>query len=234
MRVIPKKANIVIVHCPGAMNNIAIRNNFYNTAKIKQITVHKDITVVSIMNEDCLKDSYLAKQCKENNINLFIPSSTRSIDKWKNTYKIDGILEALDIITTPYVLILDGRDVQIMKDIDETTIETFKSFNADIVFNGNDHVWPGEKLENEIGEGKPNDYFALKYINAGVCIGKRDALKQFYTECKHFIIENKVNDERFPSEQLVVRTVATKSTVKIDTDDRSKMFTSYFKYTHML
>ncbi len=231
----PIKDNIRVVHAPGAMNDIAERAGFYQDLTQK-ITLSDQLSVMSIMNKDCLDKSYLYKQCVNNNIKIIIPELTYNIPKntWKNTYKIDGILEALESINTPYVLILDGRDTKLVGNLDDDFINLFLSFEKDIIYNGNDGVWPGEKLENEIGaEITDTNYFVTQYINAGVCIGLRTKLIEFYKECKQYIADNNVNEERSPSEQLVVRKVAAKTSIKVGTDAYLKMFASYLKYRRM-
>ena len=221
-----------IVHCPGKIQANAEWDGFYNDSENIKFKISDQLSVVSVMNESCLKKSYLAKQFNSNNLTLIIPESTRKICNWKNTYKIDGILEALDKITTPYTLILDGRDVKVLGDLDDYFLDMFDSFNADIVFNGSDGIYPKQKLENEFGNAKLNKYkyFNYPFINAGVCIGKTDKLKEFYSECKNWIKVNNYNELEHPSEQWVVRNVATNTNVKIDTDSSCLFFTYYHIY----
>lgn len=231
----PDKKSIRIVHAPGALNAKAEKEGFYDDLSLN-IKVSNNLSIVSIMNEPCKNKSYIYKQCLNNNIDLIIPNSTYNIKtKWKNTYKIDGILEALNKIKTDYVLILDGKDVKIVGDLDDEFLDLFLEFKKDIIFNGNEHPWPGELLENEIGIEYANTmlYFITPFINAGVCIGKRDKLIKFYKECKDYIEKNNVNEQDFPSEQLVVRNVASKSDVSVGVDTYLKIFSLYSKYRRL-
>ena len=176
-----------IVHCPGKLNSDAKLSGFYDDAETIKFNLSDQLSVVSVMNEACLKNSPLMKQFRANNLNLIIPDSTRNIINWKNTYKIDGIIEALEKIKTPYTLLLDGRDVKVVGNLDESLISMFETFEADIVFNGSDGIYPSPKLDNEFGNAKLNKYkyFNFPFINAGVCIGRTDKLKEFYLECKN-------------------------------------------------
>lgn len=206
----------------------AYRNNFEKNINIFKrneniiINVSKDLTLLSIMNEECFNNSYLVKQCKNNGIDLIVPKSTFNIKKeeWKNTIKISTIVKALKEINTKYVLILDGKDTCILNSLDDEFLNKFKEMNCDILFNM-------QKLQ------VPNITFKdYKHpINAGVCIGTKEALLNFYKECEELNkIDKYIFNNGLPSEQYIVRKTAHNSALKIETDYEMKLFTCYSEY----
>jgi hypothetical protein len=189
------KNPLYVLHFPGT--------GFYGFEDIlkdnltRKFTVHEDISIISIMDSTCYASSPIRTQCENNNITLF--NSAINEENWDNTLKIKYILESLEQVTTKYCLIIDGRDAVISHDLDEEFIEKYKSLNIPIVYNGTPTIYPQVPLEpiQEIVKisGKQ------KFINAGVCIGDVDSLKEFYLKAQE------VNDA-YPnnsSEQIIIR-----------------------------
>lgn len=206
----------------------AYRTNFeknihiFEDYKNIKISVSNKITIISVMNKECFNNSYLVKQCKTNNIDLIIPNSTFNIESknWKNTMKIDAIVDALTNIDSDYALILDGKDTCILNNLDETFIKLFEELNCDILYNMQKLPVPNIKFK---------DY---KYpINAGVCFGKRESLLMFYQECKKLNrIDSYIFNNGLPSEQYIIRKAAHTSSLVIKADSEMKLFTCYSEY----
>lgn len=190
--------------------------DYFLNNKDLELSLSPYISIVSIMNESCYENSTLVYQCQKNNIEIYNDNSLYKTTEWNNLMKIQGILNIIDSINTEYILFLDGKDTVILKDIDESFIEKFKTFNADIVFNYHSFPFPkcveGEKLH---------------YINAGVCFGRKDALKKFYTECWRRCQEGDVYISKVTgkiSEQYCVCKVATYIDLHIDVDKKGILF----------
>lgn len=186
---------LYVLHFPGTgdygFENI-IEDNLTRT-----FTVHDDISIISIMNTSCWDTSPIRKQCDTNNITLY--NSALNEENWDNTLKIKYILQSLDQITTKYCLILDGRDTVISHDLDDEFLEKYKSLNSPIVYNGTPTIYPHVPIEpiQEVVKIKGKQ----KFLNAGVCIGEVDALKEFYTKAQE--VNEKYSDNK--SEQLIIR-----------------------------
>lgn len=186
--------------------------------------VSKDISIISVMNRDCYNNSYLIKQCNYNNININIPESTFNISsvEWKNTLKIDSIFKELEKVKTKYVLILDGKDTGILKDLDDSFINIFNELDCDIVFNYQLSNYPLSTFNSKVN-----------HLNAGVCFGRLDSLKEFYNLCS----EMNKNDEYIskynskPSEQYIVKKAALSSNLNIKIDSGFKLFYTSSFYT---
>lgn len=205
-----------IAHCFGKSYNQA--KEWLNSNSFNILYVNSQISIISIMNKECYDESVLARQCAFNSILLYNYPNLFNITskEWVNTLKIEGILNELSHISTEYVLILDGRDTCILKNLDESFIQTFNNMNCDIVFNYQSSCYP-------------NNFFKktkIQHLNAGVCFGKKDDLLQFYQECaknnqqyKHI---SEYNNK--PSEQYIVKLTALNTNLKIHIDNTGQLF----------
>ena len=172
--------------------------------------VSENIGIISVMDKPCWEHSILRKQCENNDIKILNPAINEK--NWNNTKKIDYILKAIQNTKKQYYLILDGRDVQICANLDEEFIEKFKNFGKPIVYNGTPNAYPPVVIESvqEIIDIKGKQ----KYLNAGVCIGKREALIEFYEKAADINRQNPNNH----SEQLIIR-MARKKHPELATHD---------------
>lgn len=169
----------------------------------REIIISDNLSIISEMNKKCWDSSPLKQQCELNNIKIY--NSAIEEAQWNNTKKIQYILKDLQKIKTDYVLILDGRDVSIVNNLDDNFIQKFESFNYPIIYNGTPAAYPEVPIESiqEIMKIKGKQ----KFLNAGVCIGKKDALINFYSEAQKINNQYKDND----SEQLIIRLARTKN-----------------------
>lgn len=193
--------------------DIKLLNKICNNLKF---TITNKITIVSVMNEECFNNSFLVKQCKTNNIDLIIPKYTFDIKKeeWKNTTKIISIIKTLKEIDTEYVLILDGRDTCILNNLDDDFIKYFEEFNCDILFNSQVFPFPLNQLKGN-----------TDYLNAGVCLGKKESLLKFYSECSNHIEDVYLLKNGSPSEQYIIKKVVGYIDLKVKVDIENKLFT---------
>ena len=108
--------DIYVLHFPGT--GIIGHENIISENLDRPIQMDSNLSIISIMNQDCYDKSFVVKQCVYNNIPIF--NTAINEQKWNNCMKINHILECLEQIKTDYVLILDGRDTLIVNDLDAT------------------------------------------------------------------------------------------------------------------
>lgn len=187
---------IYVLHFPGSAIN-TIGKYHTNVNKDRIFEVSKDITIISIISKDYAGTTTLEHQLNTNNIKML--NSAKNETEWDNTKKIKYILESLEQVKTEYVLILDGRDTIIVDNLTDDFLNEYKAFNKDIVFNSGTQPFPKIAVE-PLSEIKSIPGYS-KYLNAGICIGKKDSLIKFYNECEK--IRLTLPDNK--SEQLIVR-----------------------------
>lgn len=200
-------------YCNRYAFDIEFLNKICNALKI---IITKELSIISVMNNECYNASFLVKQCNINKIDLIIPRCTFDIKKeeWKNPTKIMAIVETLKKIDTEYVLILDGADTCILNDLDNDFIKHFKEFNCDILFNSQVFPFPLNQLKGN------NDY-----LNAGVCLGEKESLLKFYSECLNHIEDVYLLRNGSPSEQYIIKKVVGYIDLKVKVDIENKLFT---------
>ena len=186
---------LYVLHFPGT----GIKGHEYIVEENldRKITISNNISIVSIMNESCWTNSPIRTQCENNNVQIY--NTAMNEVRWNNVLKISHILKCLEQINTDYVLIVDGRDTILVNNLDEEFLDKFKQFNCPIVYNGTPIAYPNIRIEpiQELIRIKGKQ----RYLNAGVCIGRKEALKEFYTKAEE-ICKSYPNAT---SEQLIIR-----------------------------
>lgn len=215
-------AQIKIIHLPGSGLEEHRELAEYNLDR--SFNISKDLSIISVMNSQCEKDSFILKQCEFNNIQLLNTAS--DVIFWSNPIKIEHILECLKKVTTKYVLILDGRDTVITGDLDDSFIEKYLAFNVPVVFNGTPVAYPSSPIIESLQEiikikGKQ------KYLNAGVCIGDKGSLVSFYTKAQE--IKNNMSDNN-NSEQYLIRLTKKKNPKLATVDYNNDIFRIVHEY----
>lgn len=207
---------LYVLHFPGSGMKYEDAKKIIADTQELEFTVSSDISIISTMTKDYWSDSILKKQCDKNGVEIINPAINES--NWNNTKKIGYILEALDAAGTKYCLILDGRDVQICRNLDSTFIEKFKTLGYPIIYNGTPNAYPDavvEPIQETIRiKGKQ------KYLNAGVCVGEREVLRDFYTKAAEINAENPNNH----SEQLIIRKTRKKYPALAGWDSDNRIF----------
>lgn len=214
------KDQLYILHFPGTGikgNENIIQENIERTIKISN-----DLSIISIMNQSCYDNSFIVKQCKKNNIKIH--NSALFERKWNNTLKIKHILKCLEAIKTNYVLILDGRDTLIINDLDNGFINKYEAFNKPIVFNGTPLAYPQKIIEplQEVIKIKGKQ----RFLNAGVCIGKKKELQIFYERALQI-------NQKYPfnnSEQYIIRIARKENPNLACHDENNKLFRICHQY----
>ena len=91
-------SQIKIIHLPGSGLEEHRELAEYNLDR--SFNISKDLSIISVMNSQCEKDSFILKQCEFNNIKLLNTAS--DVIFWNNPIKIEHILECLRKVTTKY------------------------------------------------------------------------------------------------------------------------------------
>ena len=125
MKINNKKLNSspLIVHAQGVSHKT---DNWLKIVDSNQLVdkysiSSNEITILTFASGDI--DFSLVKQLDNNGINYINAVYSKG---WKNTDKIDNILNVIDSISTPYILCLDAVDVLLSYDLSDL-IDRFKS-----------------------------------------------------------------------------------------------------------
>lgn len=202
------------LHLPGD-HYIEAFQQLQNDNKERIIHKSNNITVISIMTRDCWEKSLVREQCEFNNIEIINPGIDEK--KWNNALKINYILEALEQVTTEYAIILDGKDVCICNDLDDTLLQKIDPYK--VTYNGDPFQYPKIDIEGPEYKNKLKNV-VNKYLNAGVCIGKISQLKRIYNlayQKKQVFLDNN-------SEQFLIRKVFKQRPELFDIDYQGKIF----------
>ena len=188
------------------------KDAFIKWLKEQSLSLPDNLTVITC--ESRPGKGLLIKQLEENNI-PYINKVPANIE-WDNRLKIRYILEALQEVTTEYVLILDNADV-LLDSNNMDIVDKFLSTGKQLIFNAsvNNHPECSVGLVEDIDERG-----CFKYLNAGCCIGTAEFAKQFYSKAQEYlVIENPQN-----SEQLIVRHTYENFREEVDIDSSCNIF----------
>lgn len=187
----------------------------------EQVSVNKDVTVVTIATPDVIDNCVLIKQLKESNIQFINGSDYVELyHQWKKVDKLPMMCAALERVTTPYVLIMDANDAIITNNIDEEFIEKWKEFDSPLVYNSSEYLYP--KIFPHPKEVYYDAFlYSQHYLNAGVAFGETWFAKKFYEEA--FSQSNRSEYLPFDSEQYYVRIAWVKFN-EMKLDIHSKLF----------
>lgn len=201
------KNKIYICHFPG--DSELLQKEVYNHLKKQKFKINNNISIISIVNNDCLNSCLLYKQYN------FIYNKNALNKEWHMPDKIKYILELLKDINTEYCIITDARDVLITANLDNNFINNFLDYNCDILYNATISKYPKLTLQSDYHiKGKSGKF---KYLNAGLCIGKTKSLLDWYQYLNNnFIYESE-------SEQYILRKLYNNS-FNIKIDGKRKLF----------
>lgn len=153
-------AQIKIIHLPGSGLEEHRELAEYNLDR--SFNISKDLSIISVMNSQCEKDSFILKQCEFNNIQLLNTAS--DVIFWSNPIKIEHILECLKKVTTKYVLILDGRDTVITGDLDDSFIEKYLNAGVCIGDKGSlvSFYTKAQEIKNNMSDNNNSEQYLIR------------------------------------------------------------------------
>lgn len=186
-----KGNSLYITHCPGKGRDTFA--DVLNEGKKRSINLDAGVTIVTPATPDIIEKCPLIQQLNKSNIKFVNPMENFH-GNWNMTEKLNGIARALASVTTPYVLVLDASDVVILRDIDEGFIAKFKSMGCKALYNGTTNQHPREKIERKTLTKKHAIY---RYLNAGVCFGETEFLKNLYEDASVLLKYDTTRSEQY-------------------------------------
>ena len=183
-----------VLHFQGKSREIL--KTYFNLIKDRVVldNIEDSLSIVSCWTD--YDKCYLYKQLKKFNINLInsLPDNYDISQPWDMRNKIRFYIDCLtNKVNTEYVMLLDGYDVLFTSTKDILT--KFKSTGYRIIFNTTYNNYPPENIDYI--EDRKNRVGFFQYFNAGCCIGYRQDLIKFYTQCLDYIdIPNPANSEQ--------------------------------------
>ena len=194
---------IKISHFPG-LERHDYKHIIEKFSKIKIKPLPENLQLITCVDDDTVNydKSPLINQLKRSNIPFINAAEHKDVFPWVNNKKIKLLYDTLQNVTTEYCLILDGIDVTINTDLDDI-IDIYKTYEKDIIFNAT--PWAHPRVIVDMVPNRKVNYGKYCFLNAGCCIGKTEALKEFYKEVLDIFNETPKNDKYWKSEQYFVR-----------------------------
>lgn len=104
----------------------------------------------------------------------------RYLPEWRNDMKLYLNAEALERVTSAYVMGLDADDVLLVSDPHQI-VAAFKEFDCDLVFSAEKSSWPPVPFLTEFEAAIAESAYA--YLNSGAWIGRTDVCRRFFRDC---------------------------------------------------
>jgi len=153
-------------------------------------SLSEPISIVSVWTDD--EKCILKQQMDKAGITLYNARDGFEDEEWYMPNKIKYYLNVLSKVESDIVIMLDGYDTLVLSFDD--VIEKFKACGYRVLFNASRYKYPSVNIERV----PENDYPLSKFFNAGCCIGYREDLIRFYTECLDYIyLDNPQKSEQY-------------------------------------
>lgn len=209
-----KNNNYYILHFPG-QSKYLLSEVEYRT----DIKVDENITVITTVTEDSVDKSVILKQTDR----ILNCAEGQSYDgNWDMRLKIKWLMKSLEKVKTDYVLLLDGLDVVINKDIDSRLIELYKEYSSPVVYGVTTKNFPKELIESAVLLSQRKylyDGFYSGRLNGGCCFGKTKEVRKVYEKASELL-----EKASSTSEQFYLRNVRKDNPDLIEVDYKRKMF----------
>lgn len=104
----------------------------------------------------------------------------RYLPEWRNDMKLYLNVEALERVTSTYVMGLDADDVLVVAE-PQRILTAFTECHCDLLFSAEKASWPPEPALTEFEASISESPYA--YLNSGAWIGQTDACRRFFRDC---------------------------------------------------
>ena len=178
----------------------------------RYIEIPNNLQIVTCSNNE--ENSILIRQLRINRIPYI--NVVPQYCQWDNRDKIKYIIDALDRVTSEYVLILDANDV-LLEDNLIMTLKAFIDSGKRLIYNATRSNYPEVRI-GIVKDFKKRGKF--RYFNAGCCIGYTEYAKKFYRHALKYIDI----DNPWKSEQYIIRHAFRDRRRYVDFDWQCKIF----------
>lgn len=182
----------------------------------------KNLTILTMFTDK--EKAMLCKQLDESGVDYINVIEGIDYIDFKHQDKAKFYLSALKNVDTDYVLIIDSYDTLIQTF--DSLIERFEESNCDILFNACWCNYPYEEIEDTSIYGATTRF---RFFNSGVCLGRTDAVKEFYTKTREVYdelhVEGEIKAEQYFMRHCIKRYYSDGKRVKIDYDNKISLVT---------
>lgn len=141
------------------------------------VSIPEDLTIMSFFYG---KEYFVLRdQLLINNIPFIDASDGEDIALWQHRVKILLISKAIEKVKTRYVIVLDGTDVLLGRNIN-SIVDLFKETDSKILYNACVFSHPLSKNIHDFHKETVHGVFDK--LNTGAFIGEAEFVKEFYTE----------------------------------------------------
>lgn len=211
---------LTLLHFPG-MGKMIYQKLIDYIVDNQKIIIPDNLSIISPISSNIKDTAPIHRQCEKSGVKYYNSDLVDS-KPWNMRDKPKYICDALEKVDTEYCLVTDGNDVVFCGDA-SSILEEYKFYERDIIFITNTQGFPRVKVETIDGYSDDEDRRTLWgdccFINAGVCIGKTAALKEFYKE-----LDELIKSTNIPFEQWHVRKMWDKHQDTVFIDYRCKIF----------
>lgn len=219
---INKDVCINIVHF--ASQTIVAKTNAKLAGMIEHNRVVKpeNLTILTMFTDK--EQAMLCKQLDKSNVDYINVLDEIEYTDFKHQDKVGFYLPYLEKVDTEYVLVIDSYDTLIQTF--DKLIDKFKEFNCDILFNACWCNYPYEDIEDV---SMWNATTRFRFFNSGVCLGKTNAVKEFYQKTHDMYnklhIDGDVKAEQYFMRHTIKEHYGDGQHIKIDYNNRISLVT---------
>lgn len=141
---------------------------------------------------------------------------------WRNVLKLQMIAEALQQVSTEFIVGLDSGDVLLVEHPDEVVRRFREHFTCDLLFNATGSAcWPELPQFVMFEKSRPNAALAQGrcWLNAGAFVGRTEFCRNYFASLAEYAAKTSA-----PDDQTVVKATWPDWYPKVQIDDRCQIF----------
>lgn len=142
------------------------------------------------------------------------------VKAWMNKLKISLLEQFIKHVKTEYILSSDSSDVLLIRGL-EGLVDDFRTFNCEMVFNGEKNIWPTDLSQVIVDfEKRVAGDSVFPFLNAGLWIARTEFVRSKIGEIKRYTFQTK----HLLSEQIHYKQFYFNYHPQVQVDFRCKMF----------